>query len=127
MLGKFIILCLLILSLFKTAFCQNHFIEHLRKNEDHSIIEETEEKIYLNFERIIFDQSGIFLENDFGESFPIKNLSYDQGMYCLSKPTRWVCSSCGREYSSERSICLARNDDGSTCFGSVSPRYDLIR
>lgn len=127
MLGRFIIFCLLGLFSITTAFSHDYSIECLRKNEDHSIAEETEEKIYLNFDRLVFDRSGIFLENNLGELFPIRGLSYDQGMYCLSKPSRWICSSCGKEFSSERSICLERKSDGSTCFGRVSPRYDCDR
>ena len=127
MLGRFIIFCLLGLFSITTAFSHDHSIECLRTNKDHSIVEETEEKIYLNFDRLVFDRSGIFLENDLGELFPIKDLFYRQGMYCISKPTRWICSSCGREYSSQRSICLAEKYDGTTCFGSVSERYDCDR
>lgn len=127
MLGTFSVFCFLGLFSSTIAFSHDYSIESLLKNEDHSIIEETESKIYLNFDRLNFDQYGMFLESDFGELFPLENLSYERGLYCLSKPTRWVCSSCGKEFTSARSICLERKSDGSTCFGSVSPRYDLRR
>ena len=127
MLERFIIFYLLAFFSTTTAFSQDSTIEHHQRNEDYSITEETEEKIYLNFDRLVFDRSGIFLESDLGEMLPIKDLSYDQGMYCLSKPTRWICSSCGKTFRSKRSICLDKKRDGSTCFGSVSERYDCNR
>lgn len=82
-----------------------HRLDRLYMNRDSSIIKKDRRKFCLNFQRLVFDSKGIFLESDSGEFIPINNLSYSNGLYEMLRPEYWKCSNCRKVNKNNHFIC----------------------
>lgn len=105
---------LLLLSLFVLSVSFAHSTEHsaeqkillnLFEEEDSSILEYSQGRVYFNPDRLVFSLDGMFVQADSGKLYPISSLSFDQSSKYYQEP-RTVYVSC-------------RNPDCSTRFPST--------